>query len=133
VEETADFNSEPYMNDQQQEYFRSKLTNWRKQLSTESRISLKRILDNDQPCGDILDQSVKDSNRAMDFLNRNRQQQLIKQIDAALGRLDDGSFGFCLESGEEIGLQRLLAYPIATLSVEAQEQRERRNRNHQAA
>ncbi|SHI81208.1 transcriptional regulator, TraR/DksA family [Malonomonas rubra DSM 5091] len=124
--------NESYMNDQQLAYFRGQLIDWRNRLNSESRLSRQRLLENDPNGGDILDQSVKDSNRTMDFLARSRQQKLILQIDAALGRLEDGSFGYCLESGEEIGIKRLLAYPIATLSVEAQELLERR-RSHQAA
>lgn len=123
---------EPYMNSRQLEFFRNELTAWRKRLTTESRISRQRILENEQQGGDILDQSVKDSNRTMDFISRRRQQLLIKQIDAALGRLENGNYGYCLENGEEIGIKRLLAYPIATLSIEAQELRERRSPNYQA-
>ena len=125
--------TEIYMNSRQRDYFRHQLQQWRTRLRRESRESLERILDNPQPGGDLLDQSVYDSNRAMDFLARKRLEQTIGQIDAALARLQEGSYGYCLESGEEIGIKRLLAYPIATLSVEAQEFRERRVRATLAA
>lgn len=120
--------SEAYMNSRQCQFFRQRLQQWRRRLQLESRQSLERILDNAPQGGDLLDQSVHDANRSMDFLARKRLAQTIGQIDAALARLDDGSFGFCQETGEEIGIKRLLAYPIATLSVEAQEFREKRQR-----
>lgn len=124
---------EPYMNPRQTAFFRAKLVAWRKRLNAENRLFRQRILENEYAGGDLLDQSVNDSNRAMNFLSRNRQQQLIMQIDAALNRLDNGSYGYCLESDEEIGIQRLLAYPIATLSVETQEQLEKQCSKHRAA
>ena len=124
---------ETYMNSRQREFFRHRLKQWRKRLQLESRQSLQQILDNAPQVGDLLDQSVHDANRVMDFLARKRLERTICQIDAALARLNDGSFGYCLETGEEIGIKRLLAYLIATLSVEAQEFREKRQRAIMAA
>ena len=120
---------EPYMNLRQQDFFRSRLLLWRQRLLAESRQSQQRILENERPGGDLLDQSVNDTNRTMDFLHSSRLKQTIRQIDAALERLQDGTYGYCLETEEEIGLARLLAYPIATLSVEIQELREHRQRS----
>lgn len=112
---------ETYMNQRQKDFFRARLTVWREQLLAEVRTSMQRIRTDENTGGDLIDQSVKDNNRIMDFITRGRTEETIRKINAALRRLDEGSYGYCLESGEEIGLERLLAYPIATLSVEAQE------------
>ncbi len=117
-----------YMNSQQQQFFREQLLNWRQHLSLELQKSSQRICSNDDDRGDIIDQSVNEHNRMMAFISRQRTQQTIAQINAALQRLDDGSYGYCLISGEEIGLQRLAAYPIATLAVEIQQLLENRQK-----
>lgn len=119
---------EQYMNSKQQNYFRHKLLRWREGLLAELKQSQDRIRSNEPSGGDLIDQSVHDRNKIMDFIARDRVEKTIVQINAALRRLDEGSYGYCLASGEEIGLQRLHAYPIATLSVEAQEQLENRQR-----
>lgn len=119
---------ESYMNLRQQEYFRNLLLQRRENLQNNCRESLQRIRTNDQHGGDLIDQSVKDRNKIMDFLSRKRQEQMLQQINAALRRIEEGNYGYCLVTGEEIGIQRLLAYPVATLSVEAQEQLESRQR-----
>lgn len=115
-----------YMNPQQQDFFRRRLTTWRDQLIDESHMSLQRIREGEHSGGDLIDRSVHDTNQVYDFITRKRNETMIQRINAALKRLENGTFGYCLESGEEIGLDRLMAYPVATLSVEAQEFIEKR-------
>ncbi|SEA28219.1 transcriptional regulator, TraR/DksA family [Desulfuromusa kysingii] len=122
---------ESYMNLRQKEFFRAKLVDWRERLDSERQASLQRIRTTDMSGGDVIDQSVKEHDKTMDYFTRRRTETTIAKINAALNRLKDGSYGYCLESGEEIGLKRLLAYPIATLSVEAQEFSEEHQRVHQ--
>jgi len=112
---------ESYMNQRQKEFFRAKLIAWRERLHAEGEASLQRIRTTENSGGDEADQSVKEHNKVMDYFTRRRTEETIASINAALDRLKDGSYGYCLESGEEIGIKRLLAYPTATLSVEAQE------------
>lgn len=112
---------ETYMNQEQQNYFRHKLLAWRDRLKQQSSQSLNRIRSGGQIDGDLIDRSVQDKNRTFDFITRQRNEEMIRKINAALKRLDQGTFGYCLESGEEIGLERLIAYPIATLAVDVQE------------
>lgn len=125
--------NEPYMNTRQQEFFQQRLENWRLRLQQESRHSIQRIRTSEPTGGDLLDRSVKDAHQAMDLLTRERLDRTLRQIDAALQRLQVGSYGYCLETGEEIGIQRLLAWPLATLCVEAQELLERRQCRHPSA
>lgn len=113
--------NETYMNQQQKNYFLQALINWRERLLQENHQSLQRIRSGEQSSGDIIDRSVHDNNKVFDFITKRRNEITIQKINAALRRLDDGTFGYCLESGEEIGLERLLAYPVATLAVEVQE------------
>ncbi len=117
---------ENYMSDRQQAYFRERLMQWREQLKEDDQKTQQRLRTADDQHGDLVDQSVADLHKKMDFISHDRLCQTLMQINAALRRLDDGSYGYCLLSGEEIGIRRLLAYPIATLSVEAQQLRERR-------
>lgn len=124
---------EPYMNARQRAFFRNCLEDWQTRLRQESRLSLQRIRTSEPAGGDLLDQSVKDANKAMDLLARRRLETTLRQIDAALHRLDTGCYGYCLETGEDIGLQRLLAWPLATLCVEAQELLESRRRRNSTA
>ena len=126
---------ESYMNQHQKEFFRAKLVDWRERLHSEGQVSLQRIRTTESTGGDVIDQSVKERNKAMDYFTRRRTEETIAKINAALNRLKDGSYGYCLETGEEIGLERLLAYPIATLSVEAQEffEEHQRIRQHSIA
>ena len=119
--------NETYMNQQQQDYFYQKLISWREQLLEESHQSLQRIRNGEQRSGDIIDRSVHDSNKVFNFITKRRNEMTVQKINAALKRLDNGTFGYCLESGEEIGIDRLIAYPIATLAVELQEFIERRS------
>ncbi len=123
--------NEPYMSRRQRDFFRGLLLAWRERLLRENLSSRQRIRSNDDNGGDLIDRSVKDSHRALDFIAGRRTGVIIAQIDAALKRIEEGTYGYCLESGEEIGIDRLSAYPVATLSVEAQELRERLRRQRQ--
>ena len=130
----ADFDSyrpsedEPFMNARQREYFRSKLEAWREEILRESRETLENLQVENQNHPDMADRASSESDRALELRTRDRQRKLISKIDAALKRLDDGTYGYCEETGEPISLKRLEARPIATLSVEAQERHERRER-----
>jgi len=119
------YSDDDYMSERQLEFFRQRLLSWRERLMEESRSSLQRIRSGEVAGGDLIDRSVHDAHRTFDFITRRRNEEMIRKINAALSRLDQGTYGYCLESGEIIGLERLLAYPVATLSVEAQERFER--------
>jgi DnaK suppressor protein len=119
---------EPFMNDRQRLYFRQKLVNWRNDLIEQTRETLVGLHDDTSQHADITDRATSETDRALELRARDRQRKLVSKIDAALGRLDDGSYGFCEETGEPIGLKRLDARPIATLSLEAQERHERREK-----
>jgi len=120
--------SEPFMNDRQREYFRLKLIAWREEILRESRETLQHLHDDNQNHPDLADRASSETDRAIELRARDRQRKLISKIDAALLRIDDGTYGFCEETGEPISLKRLDARPIATLSIEAQERHERRER-----
>ena len=119
---------EPFMNDRQREYFRTKLESWREDIIKESRETLQHLQDESQNHPDIADRASSETDRAIELRARDRQRKLISKIDAALQRIEDGTYGFCEETGEPISLRRLDARPIATLSIEAQERHERRER-----
>jgi DnaK suppressor protein len=119
---------EPFMNERQKEYFRQKLSIWREDILKEAKDTLQHLQDENQNHPDLADRASSETDRAIELRARDRQRKLINKIDAALHRLDDGTYGFCEETGEPIGLKRLEARPIATLSVEAQERHERRER-----
>jgi DnaK suppressor protein len=119
---------EPFMNERQREYFREKLIIWRDDILKEAKETLQHLQDENQNHPDLADRASSETDRAIELRARDRQRKLINKIDAALHRLDDGTYGFCEETGEPIGLKRLEARPIATLSVEAQERHERRER-----
>jgi DnaK suppressor protein len=121
-------NSEPFMNDRQREYFRQKLINWREDILREARETLQHLQDESQNHADLADRASSETDRAIELRARDRQRKLISKIDAALQRIDDGTYGYCEETGEPISLKRLDARPIATLSIEAQERHERRER-----
>lgn len=122
------YSDDDYMSERQLGFFRQRLLNWREELLAESRSSLQRIRSGLDFGGDLIDRSVRDNSRHLDFISRQRTEEMIRKINAALRRLDEGTYGYCLESGEEIGLERLLAYPVATLSVEAQKMYEMQQR-----
>lgn len=119
---------EPFMNERQRDYFRRKLIGWREDILRESRETLAALQSENENHPDLADRASSETDRAIELRARDRQRKLISKIEAALGRLDDGSYGYCEETGEPISLKRLDARPIATLSVEAQERHERRER-----
>ncbi len=119
---------EPFMNDRQRDYFRRKLIAWKEDILRESRETLVVLQSENENHPDVADRASSETDRAIELRARDRQRKLISKIDAALGRIDDGSYGFCEETGEPISLKRLDARPIATLSVEAQERHEKRER-----
>jgi DnaK suppressor protein len=124
----APSDSEPFMNERQREYFRRKLTNWKEEILRESRETIHNLQAETTPFADLADRASTEAERQLELRTRDRQRKLIAKIDAALRRLEDGSYGFCEETGEPISLKRLDARPIATLSIEAQERHERRER-----
>jgi DnaK suppressor protein len=119
---------EPFMNDRQREYFRAKLLTWKDEILKEAKDTLQHLQDENQNHPDLADRASSETDRAIELRARDRQRKLIAKIDAALARIDDGSYGYCEETGEPISLKRLEARPIATLSIEAQERHERRER-----
>ena len=121
---------EPFMNERQREYFRAKLLAWKEVIIRDTRDSLQRLQAENQNHADVADRASSETDRAIELRDRDRQRKLIAKIDAALARIDDGTYGYCEETGEPISLQRLEARPIATLSVDAQERHERRERVH---
>ena len=119
---------EPFMNERQKEYFRQKLAIWREDILKEAKDTLQHLQDENVNHPDLADRASSETDRAIELRARDRQRKLINKIDAALHRIDDGTYGYCEETGEPISLRRLEARPIATLSVEAQERHERRER-----
>ncbi|WP_350334846.1 RNA polymerase-binding protein DksA [Coralliovum pocilloporae] len=119
---------ETFMNERQREYFKKKLLRWKDDILQESKETLQALQDESQNHPDLADRASSETDRAIELRARDRQRKLISKIDAALARIDDGSYGFCEETGEPISLKRLDARPIATLSIEAQERHERRER-----
>jgi RNA polymerase-binding transcription factor len=119
---------EPFMSERQRDYFRAKLLAWRDEILRETRETLQHLQDENQNHPDLADRASSETDRAIELRARDRQRKLIAKIDAALVRIDDGTYGYCEETGEPISLKRLEARPIATLSIEAQERHERRER-----
>ena len=123
--------SEPFMNETMKEYFRHKLVSWREELLRESDETLTHLQqEGGAQEADLADRATTETDRALELRTRDRERKLISKIDAALERLIDGSYGYCEETGEPIGVRRLDARPIATLSIEAQERHERMERTH---
>jgi len=120
--------SEPFMNERQKEYFRRKLIGWREAILAESKETLAALQNESENHPDFADRASSETDRAIELRSRDRHRKLIAKIEAALARLDDGTYGFCVETGDPISLRRLDARPIATLSVEAQERHERREK-----
>jgi DnaK suppressor protein len=121
---------EPFMNERQLEYFRLKLMGWKEDILRESRETLSHLQLETENHPDLADRASSETDRSLELRTRDRQRKLISKIEAALRRIEDGSYGFCEDTGEPIGLARLDARPIATLSLEAQERHERRERVH---
>jgi DnaK suppressor protein len=128
VREYRPTDAEPFMNERQREYFRAKLVAWREEILKEARETLQHLQDESQNHPDFADRASSETDRAIELRARDRQRKLIAKIDAALQRIEDGTYGYCEETGEPISLKRLDARPIATLSIEAQERHERRER-----
>ena len=121
-------NDEPFMNDSQRAYFRGKLLNWRDEILRSTKETLQHLQDDSARYADVADRATSESERSLELRARDRQRKLIAKIDDALERIEGGTYGYCEETGEHISLKRLDARPIATLSVEAQERHERRER-----
>ncbi|MFL5295124.1 MAG: RNA polymerase-binding protein DksA [Phenylobacterium sp.] len=121
---------EEFMNERQLEYFRQKLLDWKEDILKESRETLTHLQSETENHPDLADRASSETDRALELRTRDRQRKLISKIDEALRRIEDGSYGYCEETGEPIGVARLDARPIATLSLEAQERHERRERVH---
>ncbi len=119
---------EPFMNERQRDYFRTRLLTWREDILKEAKETLLHLQEENQNHPDLADRASSETDRSIELRARDRQRKLISKIDEALARIDDGTYGYCEETGEPISLRRLEARPIATLSVEAQERHERRER-----
>jgi DnaK suppressor protein len=121
---------EPFMNERQLEYFRRKLNAWKNDLMDDSRDTIEGLQGSARSVPDIADRASEETDRALELRTRDRQRKLVSKIDAALRRIETGDYGYCEETGEPISLKRLDARPIATLSLEAQERHERREKVH---
>ncbi len=119
---------EPFMNKRQREYFRRKLEKWKEDILAENRETLVHLQEETGQHPDLTDRATTETERSLELRTRDRQRKLVSKIDAALRRIEDGSYGYCEETGEPISLKRLDARPIATLSIEAQERHERREK-----
>ena len=119
---------EPFMNAKQREYFRQRLLRWRGELLRDTSQTLQNLQEDSLQAPDIADRASAETDRAVELRTRDRERKLVQKIDEALNRIEDGEYGYCEESGEPIGLLRLEARPIATLSLEAQERHERLER-----
>jgi DnaK suppressor protein len=117
-------NNEEYMNPRHLAYFRNKLRDWRDQLVEESRQTMENLRDEVRDVGDEAERATRETENSLELRTRDRYRKLISKIDKALRRIEEGRYGFCEETDEEIGLERLDARPIATLSLDAQERRE---------
>jgi len=121
---------EPFMNDKQLEYFRRKLNSWKQELLAGSRDTIEALQDGTRNIPDVSDRASEETDRALELRTRDRQRKLVTKIESALRRIDEGEFGYCDVTGEQISLKRLDARPIATMSLEAQERHERREKVH---
>ncbi|EJK81978.1 RNA polymerase-binding protein DksA [Agrobacterium sp. SHOUNA12C] len=120
--------NEEFMNSRQRAYFRAKLVAWKNDILREARETLEHLAEESANHPDLADRASSETDRAIELRARDRQRKLISKIDAAMQRIDEGTYGYCEETGEPIGLKRLDARPIATLSIEAQERHERREK-----
>jgi DnaK suppressor protein len=120
--------SEPFMNDRQKEYFREKLLRWKEEILRESRETIENLQKENENHPDFADRASNETDRSIELRARDRQRKLIAKIDAAVTRIEDGTYGYCEETGEPISLKRLEARPIATLSIDAQERHEKKEK-----
>lgn len=130
LEEYRPSEDEPFMNDRQKEYFKRKLLEWKQEILRESKYTLEQLQEDNHNLPDLTDRASSETEKALELRTRDRQRKLISKIDAALRRIETGEYGYCEETGEPIGLRRLEARPIATLSLEAQERHERSEKVH---
>jgi DnaK suppressor protein len=121
---------EEFMNPLQIEYFRQKLLRWRAELLADSTGTLRHLQEESLLKPDLTDRASLETERAIELRTRDRERKLISKIDAALQRIDTGTYGFCEETDQPIGIRRLEARPIATLTIEAQERHERMERTY---
>ena len=121
---------EPFMNERQLEYFRRKLLVWKQELLDQSAETIEGLQDSARNVPDIADRASEETDRALELRTRDRQRKLVAKIDAAIRRIENGEYGYCEMTGEPISLKRLDARPIATMTLEAQEKHERRERVH---
>jgi DnaK suppressor protein len=121
---------EPFMNERQLEYFRRKLVTWRQELLSQSAETIEGLQGSARAVPDIADRASEETDRALELRTRDRQRKLVSKIDAAIRRIENGEFGYCEVTGEPISLKRLDARPIATMTLEAQEKHERREKVH---
>lgn len=121
---------EPFMNERQTEYFRRKLLAWRSEILEDSRDTIESMKDGTRNIPDVADRASEETDRSLELRTRDRERKLVSKIDGALRRIDEGEFGYCSVTGEPISLKRLDARPIATMSLEAQERHERREKVH---
>ena len=121
---------ESFMNEIQVEYFRQKLISWKNDLVSDSKDTIETLQDSTRAIPDISDRASEETDRALELRTRDRQRKLVAKIDSALRRIEEGEFGYCEETGDPISLRRLDARPIATMSLEAQERHERREKVH---
>ncbi len=122
--------NEPFMNVRQLDYFRDKLSEWKSALLADSRETIEVMQEGARNIPDVADRASEETDRALELRTRDRQRKLVAKIDSALRRIDEGSYGYCEDTGEPISLKRLDARPIATLSLEAQERHERKEKVH---
>ena len=122
--------TEKYMSAKQLEYFRQKLLDWRKNLIEESRETIDHLKEENWHEPDISDRASLETDAGVELRTRNRYLKLIEKINSALARIDDGTYGYCEETGEEIGIKRLEARPIATMTIEAQERHEKMEKQY---
>ncbi|EET48072.1 RNA polymerase-binding protein DksA [Thalassobium sp. R2A62] len=122
--------NEPFMNDRQLAYFQRKLLDWKADLVSDSKDTITGLQDGTRNIPDVADRASEETDRALELRTRDRARKLVGKIDAALRRIDEGEFGYCSITGEPISLKRLDARPVATMSLEAQERHERREKVH---
>lgn len=122
--------SEQFMNERQVEYFRRKLVNWKGDLMEDTKDTIEGMQEGTRNIPDVADRASEETDRALELRTRDRQRKLVSKIDQALRRIDEGEFGYCTETGDPISLKRLDARPIATMSLEAQERHERKEKVH---
>lgn len=121
---------EEFMSDRQLEYFRRKLITWKQDLLADTRDTIEGLQDGTRNIPDVTDRASEETDRAIELRTRDRQRKLVAKIEAALRRIEEGEYGFCEKTGEPISLKRLDARPIATMTLEAQERHERREKVH---